>query len=184
MINMGAARRYARALFQWAADNDQVTPVQQGLDRVIDSLEALPDLEKALTHPLIPGENKDRLIEQAFRGRVPGGLLHFLVLLRKRRRIDLLRAIHENYRRQALEYQGIAEAEVKAAVALTDDEMDRLQRILNSRLGKTAQINLQIDPELIGGWVVKVGDTVIDGSIRTALENLRERITTASRRIA
>ncbi len=182
MINAGAARRYARALFQWAAENDQVTPVQQGLDQVIGTLEALPDLKKALIHPLIPGENKERLIQQAFRGRIPEGLFNFLLLLRKRRRMNLLPVINENFARQALEYRGMVEAQVRAAVALTDDEMERLQRILNSRLSKRAQVNVQIDPELIGGWVVRVGDTVVDGSIKTSLENLRERIAASSRR--
>ena len=184
MLNRKAARRYARALFQWAADNEQVESVQRDLEQVLLQVQTVPDFEKVLVHPLISDARKGHLLRQAFEGRISDPLLGFLVLLEEHRRMDVLPAVCEDFAQQALAYRGEVEAEVRAAVPLTPVETDRLQRVLDQRLGKKARINLQIDPELIGGLVVRVGDMVIDGSIQTFLGALREHLKRASFRAA
>jgi len=184
MLNRKAARRYARALFQWAADNRQVETIQRELDEVRLQLGAVPEFEQVLTHPVIPDAVKGRLLREAFEGRVSDELLGFLLLLEKHRRMGVLPGVYEEFAQQALEYHGFVQAEVRMSAPLADEERERLQRLLNTMYGKTVHIHPVADPDIIGGMVVRVGDRVIDGSIRTSLELLRERLKRASFRTA
>jgi F-type H+-transporting ATPase subunit delta len=180
VLNRKAARRYARALFQWAADNQQVETIQRELDEVRLQIETVPDLEEVLTHPLIPDADKGRLIRTAFEGRVSAPLLAFLMLLEQHRRMDLLPAVYEEFALQALDYHGVVQAEVVTSVPLPAEDRQRLESLLARRLGKTVHLYPRVDPETIGGMLVRVGDTVVDGSIKTSLESLRERLKRAS----
>ena len=184
MLNRKAARRYARALFQWAADNNQVDTTQGELERVLPQIRAVPDFEKVLVHPLIPHAQKGELLRRAFEGRIADPLLGFLVLLEERHRMDVLPAVCEDFTQQAMSYRGEVEGEVRSAVPVTAAERERLQRVLDRRLGKRARLSFQTDPELIGGLVVRVGDMVIDGSVKTSLGALREQLKRASFRAA
>jgi F-type H+-transporting ATPase subunit delta len=100
----------------------------------------------------------------------------FVLLLLDRRRIVLLPAIARAYRDLTDAHVGRVRAEVISAEALTPATVDRVRRSLEQRTGKKVIINSKVDPGLIGGVVARVGDLVLDGSVRTQLEDLRARL--------
>jgi len=174
-------KRYADALFRAAFEADPrtgsvVDMVESDLGLVSYSLESVPELTRVLTQPLIPIEHKQEIIRKVFGGRVQDLTLRFLELILKKRRESILPGLEQEYIRLANEYRGIIGATVTSAVPITEDEKRALQEKLESMTQRKVEIRFEQDAELIGGLTVRIGDTVIDGSVRGYLTSLRERL--------
>ncbi len=172
----GLARRYAAALFQAARESNAVDSVESDLGFITYSVDDIPQLHEMLVHPLIPGERKKALISQIFKGKVQDITLDFLFLLVDKQREEIVSDVEREYVNLANEYRSVVTVQVTSAVPLTDDERDALVRKLTEFTGKKAELTLSEDPSLIGGIIVQIGDTVIDGSVRGYLASLREKM--------
>ncbi len=170
------ALRYAGALFAAAREANAVDAVESDLGMITWSLGEVPRLEETLTHPLIPAARKKSIAESVFKGKVQDITLHFLRLVVDKRRESILPEVETEYVRLANDFRNVCIVNVTSAVALTDDEKAKLTEKLSRATGKTVRLALAEEPDLVGGLVVQIGDTVTDGSIKGNLASLREKL--------
>jgi F-type H+-transporting ATPase subunit delta len=176
MAELAVVRRYARALFDTATRAGTVDQVEEDLKGVDQVLQSVPRLARVLQAPTIPREQKKALLKTAFGDRVGQLTARFLDLVVERRREDILRAIYQEFQRLANEARNILPVRVTAATELTDAERDALAASLAQRTGKRVVLEVEIDPQILGGLMLRMGDTVIDGSVRSRLDQLRNRL--------
>lgn len=178
MPTTAAARRYARALFQIAREDHRVGEVLGELDALATMLDENESLRDALLTPLHPVEERKAVMKSVSQGSgVSASVTNFYSYLIDQRRLVDFYGIREEYQRLADEDAGLMTAVVTTASPLDDRRKDRLRRALSERTGQEVQLDIQIDPTLIGGAIAKVGGMVFDGSLRTQLSKLRANLT-------
>jgi F-type H+-transporting ATPase subunit delta len=171
------ASRYAKALINLAAKDNQVDAVAQGLDEAAALLresKALSDLmdNVSVTH-LAKAQVMKTLLEQA---QLPPLVSTFVLYVMQKRRLPLLEEIREHFYRLADERLGRAQADVTVAVPLAADQQQRLKQDLEQLSGKTVTLHVKVDPAILGGAVTRIGSTVWDGSLRNQLNQIRDSI--------
>ena len=176
VANVKVSRRYASALFNSAQKLSSAEAVQKDLDTLIAIWDQTPALEKTLESPLIPAEKKHALIDELFAKELSPLSASFLHLLVDKRREEILRTVQEEYRLLSDEAKGMIRAEAVVAGPLSDSDKASLISGLQTRTGKQVELSVSVDPVILGGVVVRMQDTVIDGSVRGALERLREQM--------
>lgn len=170
------ARRYAIALFELAREKGELDRVEQELDQVVETLERVPELKEWLTAPAVDVERKKALIAERFQG-LSAWTKNLLFLLLDRGRQGLISRIAEEYKHLADEARGVAEAVVTSALPLTEKEKEELAAVFEARLGKKLRVTNVVDSDLLGGLIVRVGDHLYDGSLRTKLIRFRQKLT-------
>jgi F-type H+-transporting ATPase subunit delta len=175
------ARRYAQALFMAARKKDAVAEIGADLAQVlvIDTAEG-GRIRHFLEAPQVTVEQKLSVLETGFRGHVHGLVVEFLKLLLRKKRLFHLRDIVEQFVGLVENYQGIVRARVTTAVPMRDDETRGIVAALESSLSKKVHAVTNVDPALIGGVVVKVGDRVADRSVARMLAIMKEQLLAAS----
>ncbi len=178
MARSAAARRYARALFQLAEEEGRVTPVREALSGFDALLAENADLGEVLLQPLHPVAERRSVLEKVTEQAGLDPLLrHFYAFLIDQRRLVDLDAIRAEYERLADEQAGVTKALVRSASPLSDAQVARLRDALAARTGRRIELEVDVDPDLLGGVVATVGDVVYDGSLRTQLSHLRASLT-------
>lgn len=178
MSTLGAtrvARRYALALLNTAARLDCVEAVRRDLEALTAARRQSPAFQRVVDSPLVSLDDKRRILREALRD-AEELTRRFVDLLVVKRRVDLLPAVFEEYVRSADEARGIARVYVTSAAPLSDDDRARIASVMRRRLGRDVHLIVRVEPALLGGVTVRVGDTVWDGSVRGALEVMRERM--------
>lgn len=176
MIERRIVRRYAAALFGAASKADVVDAVESDLGLVGYTIESSPALWDAMVSPIIPASTKRKILGDIFGGKVQEITLAYLGLLVDKRREEALKVTESEYVLLANEARGIVEAEVTSATALDEDQAARLVSKLSATTGKKIELSSKVDPSVIGGVLVRIGDTVIDGSVRGQLAALRQKL--------
>ena len=172
-----AARRYARALFSLAEESGKVAALRDQLDAMAGLFEREPALRNALFRPLHPvAERRAVLRAVCERMQLDGVLRNFTVYLIDQRRLVDFDAIRAEYGRLADAAAGLVKARVTAAAPLDEAQRQRLQSALAGRTGRQVELDISVDPTLIGGAVAVVDNVVFDGSLRTQLAQLRESL--------
>jgi F-type H+-transporting ATPase subunit delta len=180
-LRSAASRRYASALLE------SVSKSEASLDGALKDLSAFAkateesfDLKNALLNPLFTDNERMKVMNAVMEAmHVSPIVQRFLVLLVERDRMAEIGEIAEAFTALADERRGRVRAEVQSASPLTPEAMDRLRRALEKSTGKTIDLDVQVDPELLGGLRARVGSLVFDGSIRSELERLRSLLTRA-----
>jgi F-type H+-transporting ATPase subunit delta len=173
----GVAVTYARALLAATEAVQQSAAVLDELDSLVaDVLDKLPQLDAVLSSALVTPEEKGRLLERAFKGQGSSVLLDFLHVVAQHGRLAYLRQIRGQARRLYGEMQGRVRVEVRTATPLDEQLAGRIADQLRQMLGAQPQLEQVVDPRLIGGLVLRVGDTVLDGSVATRLAGVREQM--------
>jgi F-type H+-transporting ATPase subunit delta len=173
------ARRYAAALFL-AAQRLEEIEVQEADARALQELLVLqPRLMTFLGSPEIRDDRKEALVRETFGGRVRPTVVAFLELLLRKHRIAHLPDVLEDFIARAEEARGIVSATVATAVPLDSDLSDALATRLGSLTGKRIRLLHEVDPDLLGGVVVTIGDRILDGSVKGRLEKIREDLLSA-----
>jgi F-type H+-transporting ATPase subunit delta len=174
------ARRYAQALFLAAKRKDAVAQVgaDLALVLVIDTGQG-GRIRHFLEAPQVLVEQKLAVLEAGFRSHVHGLVVEFLKLLLRKKRLFHLRDIVEQFERLVEDHQGIVRARVTTAVPLEDAETKALVRSLEASLAKKVNAVTLVDPSILGGMVVKVGDRIADRSVARMLEIMREQLLAA-----
>jgi F-type H+-transporting ATPase subunit delta len=166
---------YAEALFAVAVAEGRLGEVEDELFRFARVLEGSDELREALTDPHIPASRRQQIIEDLLGGRasdITTALVSLVV--GTGRGGDLPKIIDELVAMSARQAKKEV-AEVRAAVELTDDQRQRLGAALSNRLGLDVEVKVIVDPTLLGGVITQIGDTVIDGSVRSRLNQLRDQ---------
>jgi|SRR5579871_2584038 len=174
----GSARRYAEALYLIAKQRGTLDAWQTALTRLGTLLEE-PGAQQVLATPGVPIAAKRAALESAA-GPIPREVGIMIDMLLQRKRVGLLPRIAEAFAARVRQDRGIELAEVVSAVELTAVEREEIAQRLEQRLGRTVQVTTRVDPTLIGGVVARVGDQLIDASVRSKLEALRRRLSVAS----
>jgi F-type H+-transporting ATPase subunit delta len=165
------AGRYAAALFQAAAAKGEEQKVQADLG---SAHKLLLDEMSALRHPRVPPASKKKLVHDALRDKVGATTLTFLDLLVDKKRFDLMIMVSAVYAKLAAEKRGAAKAHVRTAAPLSPEAQQQLIAKLKTFTGKEIELDVKEDSELIGGITVKIGDWVLDSSLRGQLRRLKE----------
>ncbi|MFI5347628.1 MAG: ATP synthase F1 subunit delta [Elusimicrobiota bacterium] len=165
------AGRYAAALFQAAAAKGEDQKVLADLSL---AQKLLLDANATLRHPRVAIADKKKIIHGALTGKVTAITLRFLDLLIEKKRYELLPMLSSVYGRLAAEKRGVAKAVVRTAHPLSADEQKALSARLKIFAGKDIELEVKEDPELIGGVAVKIGDWVLDSSLRGQLRRMKE----------
>lgn len=166
---------YAKALLGAAEKSGETETVLSELDSVVaDVLDKMPNLEASLSSPRVPVADQVGIIEKAFAGGSKT-LVTFLKVVVEHGRFNCVRAMRLAARRLYNEAQGRVEVEVRTAEAVDSELLGTISSGLQSRLKREVELTASIDPDLIGGMVVRVGDTVFDGSVANRLNRFRDK---------
>jgi F-type H+-transporting ATPase subunit delta len=172
------ADHYADALADVAVQQNAVTQVRQALADFLALMDESPELRLLMDSPAVQRAQKraaiSALVDQMGASRT---LRNFLFVVVDRGRTRLLLEIQLAFDQRLDERQGITRAEVSSARDLTDTDKAQLREALQRLTGKRVEAAYRLDPTLLGGTVVRIGSTIYDGSVRTQLEKMRERLT-------
>jgi F-type H+-transporting ATPase subunit delta len=177
-IRSQSARRYAHALVDSILESDKnLEPVLKEIDQFNSLLGESFDLKNALMNPTFTAEDRTRVMSAVMRKLdLSPRTQRFLMLLVERDHIRELAEVAEAFHKLADERRGKVRAEVVTAAQLSPDSTERLRRALERQTGKSIEMDLKVDPELLGGIRAKVGSLVYDGSLRTELDRLRHTL--------
>lgn len=176
MKNKVVAERYAQALFQLAQEQRQEAKFGGILDDILEMMKEHPDFGRILHHPVVRKEDKKQMIQQLFSGKIPDQLLHFLCLLVDKKREDHLAEIAAEYTRLLNASNKTVITDVVTAVPMFKKTEAILKQQLEDYLGQQVIMNCHTDPEMLGGVTIKIGDRMIDGSLKTQLNNLAQAL--------
>jgi F-type H+-transporting ATPase subunit delta len=177
MRSSTAARRYAAAMFALASEIGKVSEVQAELAGLAKLFEQNEELRSAMLTPLHPAEQRKAVLSALARNlEMSDHVRNFYSFLIDRRRLVDFDLILAHYERLANEALGVLTAQVVSAGKLDRARKDRLRHALSQRVGQDVQLELRVDPDLIGGIVAQVGDLILDGSLRTQLGQLRANL--------
>jgi F-type H+-transporting ATPase subunit delta len=165
---------YAEALFGVARAEGTLGEVEDELFRFSQTLQGSDELRDALTNPGIPVSRRQQIVEDLLGGRASSTTTALVSMVvgtgRARELPDIIRQLVEMSAAEADK----AVAEVRSAIPLTEDQVDRLAKALGEATGRSVTVKVVVDPDVLGGIVAQVGDTVIDGSVRSRLDRLRK----------
>jgi len=176
MSEITIARRYAQALYEEAEQHQCTERVDEDVAAIATGLDDSRDLVRFFESPVISREKKASIVQSLFAERLQSVTLHFLQLLVEKRRENIFPVIVSAYRSLRDDQQGIAEAFVRTAQAMSEAEEQSIADALETLTGRRIRLQIEVDPELIGGIVIRVGDTVYDGSVVQQLRSLRRRM--------
>jgi len=174
------AKRYADALFQLATEKNNIDKLISELEVVKEVFEGDKKVSDFLNHPRIKSDDKMKLIDEAFKS-CEKDVINTLKILVERHRIGAISLVVDALIDQYNEAKGIARATVYSARALSDEEKDKIEASLKSQLHKkNVSINNIVEPSVLGGLRIRVGNTIYDGSISGKLNRIKHNIGSAT----
>ncbi|WMJ79672.1 F0F1 ATP synthase subunit delta [Clostridium sp. MB40-C1] len=169
-------RRYALALYEVAKEKDKVEEYIQEGKEIIELLEGNEEIQKIIRHPEISTSRKKELFTEIFKDKIYDDLLSFMLLLIEKDRILYMKEKIKQMEKIHLQNGNKLVAHVKTVIPLNAEEKKELIKKLENKYRKTIILKEEIDKNLIGGVYVRVGDDVIDGSIRSKFEEINELV--------
>jgi F-type H+-transporting ATPase subunit delta len=177
MKNLAVARRYAKALLLISKEDGQTDSYQKELSGFAELMAKDQALNQAVTNPLYEASVRRKVLQTVIdKLSISGTIKSFLLLLFDKGRIGFISPINDFYKKLADELNGIGRASVVSATDLSEDTVERIRAALSKKTNMDIILQVEKDPELIGGIITKIGDLVWDGSIKTQLSNLRETL--------
>lgn len=165
---------YAKALLGAAQDAGQVDGVLAELESLEnDVFKKMPALRMTLTSPRVSVDEKIALIDKAFKGKMSEVLLNFLKVTARHERLSCLPDVLRSFRQLVNEAEGKLSVIVRSAYPLNNTLRDRIAARLGEVLKKRVTLDVEVDPDLLGGLVVRIGDTVYDGSVAASLQKMK-----------
>lgn len=170
----GVSGRYATALFELARDEKSVDAVKADLDRFAAMLADSDDLKRLVRSPVFTADSQSKALAAVLEKAEIGGIsAKFLSVLTANRRLFAVSDVIRAFRALVAKFKGEATADVTVAEPLSDKNLDALKAALKSVTGKDVALNVNVDPSLIGGLVVKLGSRMVDSSLRTKLNSIK-----------
>jgi F-type H+-transporting ATPase subunit delta len=168
------AGRYATALFELALEADQLDAVRADLDRFDALLAGSPDLARLVRSPVFSADEQIKALDAVLAKAGIGGLAaKFLNVLTANRRLFAVSAVIRDFRRLVANHKGEVTAEVTLAEKPSDAHLAAIKQALNAVTKKDVQVEINVDPSIIGGLVVKLGSRMVDSSLRTKLNAIK-----------
>ena len=175
MARAPSARRYAQAVFQLAVEGKNLDGWADDLATLARAIENA-EFIALLDAPYVPPAQKRRLIDEAL-GKAVGSLpLNLISLLASRNYVRLIPDILDEYEGLLYAHRGVVLGEVISAVPLDAQQLDAITKRLSEVVGQQGRVTARVDPTVLGGFVARVGDRVLDGSAKTKLEQMRRSL--------
>jgi F-type H+-transporting ATPase subunit delta len=177
MKNFVIARRYAKALLLIGKEDGNTETYRDELSGVNELIENEKTLQQAINNPLYNAEGRKKVLESVIEKiGLSAVMKSFLILLFEKGRFTYLSSINDFYQKLADELKGISRASLVSATDLSSETVEKIRSTLSEKTGKDIILDVEKDPGLIGGIVTRIGDLVLDGSIKTQLLNMRESL--------
>jgi len=170
------ANVYSEALFDVAIEENKVDQLFEELKQVTDLFKEFPEFFELFKTPKISIEDKKKTIEEVFGGKISSEMMNFLKIVLDKRRSSAIHSIKNEFDEKVFTHKGIEKATVESAVALDDAQLKELEEKLSAMTGKVIQLKNNINPEVVGGLLLRVGDKVVDGSIRKRLNDMKDSL--------
>ncbi len=173
MTESRVAARYAKSLLDLAKEQGNLPAVAADMKLVADTLAANRELRVMLTSPVLKSDKKLAIITALFTGKMDEMTLKFFILLAKKGRDKELTGVADAFLAQYREVQGVQQAHLTTATVLTAAQRAEFTRLAQEQTGKQIELLETVDPQLIGGFVLRLGDRQIDSSVASRLLRLR-----------
>jgi F-type H+-transporting ATPase subunit delta len=174
------ARRYATAFLEAALEQNELEKANDDIMLMINTLRASNDLRLFLKSPIIKKDQKSEVLATIFENKINALTVNLLNILSDKGRLNLLDDIGQNFIDIYNIHNGIIEVNVITAEELGNGQLDKLVKELELVTGKKVKANISVDKDLIGGILVRIGDTVIDGTVKYKLNQLKDRFASAA----
>ncbi len=176
MSDIIIARRYARALKEEADESGITEKVDADVVLIRESLAASRELLRFFESPIISRERKSTVVRELFEARIEAITLQFLLLMVEKQREQIFPQVVQAYSEARDEQLGIVNVSVRIARTMSEEEEKQLVSAIEKMVERRVRLQTSIDGSLLGGLVVRIGDTVYDGSFANQLQSLRERL--------
>lgn len=175
MSEIRIASRYAKSLIELAQERGVLEQVKEDMDMFAKVLDQSRDLKLLMRNPVVKSDKKLAVINAIFKGKVNDLTLVFFEIMARKSRESVLVFIAPEFTNQYNVYKGITTASVTTAVPLSEELRNELGQRLVAQTGQRVELEEKIDPTLIGGFVLRVGDQQIDSSVKYNLNKLRNK---------
>ena len=171
------ANRYAEALFQLSEEENITKEIYNELHDVVEVIKNNKELDNVLKSPLVAKNEKTQLIEALFNNKINNDLKNFLKILVEKGRISSLKSIELTFKELLNDKHNIIEGTVISAIALTEKQVKELEEKLSKKYNKNVTLENEVDQSILGGVLGRLGNTQIDGSVKTRLNNIEDQLT-------
>lgn len=169
--------RYAKALFKYATEKGCTQQVYGEAKRLSNSFAAVDNLQKTIDNPYLPVDDKEKVLLTASGSEKGGVLDRFMMMVIGNNREDYMRNIVLAYEKIYRQANGIAQVEITTAAELPEAELDKIKSLVQEHEnGKTLEFYHNVDPDIIGGFVVKIDSKLLDASIKNEFKKLRLKL--------
>lgn len=176
MQDGGLAQRYAQALFGAALAREALEQVGGDLQALLDFDEGDASFRLFLESPQVRDDHKHSLIDTVLESRAHALTAHFIHLLLDKKRMPILRETARAFDELLRAHQGVVQARVTTAIVLDGKALEELRKSIEARTGKSIVLEAKTDEKILGGTVVQWGDQILDDTVRTRLEQIREQL--------
>jgi F-type H+-transporting ATPase subunit delta len=173
------AQVYARSLFEVASDQDRVDEIREQLGQFTDAMQEDRDLQVFFFSPYFSTQEKEDALDKAISG-ADEIFVNFLKLLIENHRMPVLFRVRRNYEALWEEANKLLPVSVTSAIELDKKTVRELGDRIAEQTGRKVELNAHVDPDILGGIVVRVGDSILDASVRNRLEQLRKNVARAA----
>lgn len=170
------AKRYSRALFQLALEEKKLDQVENDFNQIENLISKSDEFRALISNPLISEIEKAKIMTKIFRSKLSEIGYNFLQLLTNKKRSSLLPEVIEEFNLMMLQHRNILRGELVSVVDLSGAQVEKIKIKIEKLTGKSVVFDTRLDPSIIGGFIVRVEDMVIDNSVRFQLNKLRQRL--------
>ncbi|NEQ49866.1 MAG: ATP synthase F1 subunit delta [Leptolyngbya sp. SIO3F4] len=175
-----AANRYAKSLLDLAVEKNQLEEIRNDMETVANALKGSRELHVLVESKVINDDRKERALTSVFQGNVTDLTLQFFHLLTRHQRANLIPQICREFQQQYLDHKHILIVDVTSAVRLSQAALDKIRQTLHTSEWNEVRLNEHLDPELIGGFVIKTNNYLFDASVESQLNTLKRELVTTS----
>ena len=171
------SKAYGEALFELALERNELDSMAEQVNVLANAFAENPELVKLISHPKISKEEKINVIETIFKGRMSDDIVGFLVIIVEKDRGSEIEDILKLFQAKVREYKKIGVALVTSAIELSTEQKQKVeQKLLQQTDYESFEVEYKVDASLIGGMIIRIGDRVVDSSIRSKLDNLTKEL--------
>lgn len=175
-----AAKRYANAFLGLALEKDILEKSREDMLLIKNTIDGSSDLQLFLKNPIIKKDQKKKAVKTIFEGKIQDVTFEFYNLLARKDRENLLEEISTKFIELYNQHQGIIKVGVTSAKKLDDSQLKELEKNIEESTGKKVEFETDVEEELIGGLKIRIEDTVVDGSVKFKLSQLKDRLTSTA----
>jgi len=179
MATSTAPQRYATSLYELATERGELESVKADVESFVQALTSVPELKSILASPVVPSSKKLAILKQIYADKFSPLLIRFFEIISIRNREALLASVMMSFLDVYLAKKGVVKGTVTSATPLTAKALDSILTAAEGISGKQVQLAQVINPALLGGYILRVGDKELDQSVATGLERVRRSLKTA-----